>query len=119
MREVCGEVCRRTSAEECSPVCLNLGVKDGRNNNCISMYISTDSISSYTDREETMRSELFFFILYFCLWVFVSFCLGDYWVSADPVGSNNYPPAFPYVTGAFVVLYIITIILIRRVMTDD
>ena len=66
-----------------------------------------------------MKTEIYFFVLYFCLWVFVSFCLGDYWVSADPVGPNNYPPAFPYVTGSFIVLYIITIVLIRGVMADD
>jgi hypothetical protein len=83
------------------------------------MYINADFVFSYTDREKAMRPEIFFLLLYFSIWLLVSLSLGDYWVSADPAGPNNYPPAFPYVSIGFIILYFVTIILIRKIMTDD
>ena len=61
-----------------------------------------------------MRSEVFFFLLYFTLWCLVSSLLGEYYVSIDSEGWLIYPALFPWISGGFVVLYIVTVVFIWR-----
>ena len=61
-----------------------------------------------------MRDEVFFFVFYFFLWMCISTFLGEYGVSIYYPKQRFYPAAWPYVTGGIVLLYIITVIKIRR-----
>ena len=54
-----------------------------------------------------MKTELFFFVLYFWMWMLVSLLLGPYEISADVC---RYPAAWPYVTLGFILLSVITVI---------
>jgi len=56
-----------------------------------------------------MKSEVFFFVLYFSMWCLVSLFLGEY----EPL-DYVWPKSWPYVTWGFGLLYVVTVIVIRR-----
>ena len=85
--------------------CLNLGVKDGRNNNCISMYISTDSISSYTDRTKTM---ILLSILGFLIWMSPCLVASYYILKSDNGLPKWYRIVIVIVLNVFVAMIILS-----------
>ena len=56
-----------------------------------------------------MKTEIFFLVLYFWMWMLVSLFLGEY----SPL-DYVWPKSWPYVTWGFGLLYVVTVIVIRR-----